>query len=255
MGYLTDGPPELKPMIDVIKDFGQYRFDPADIFQDFINYCIGCFLLHGDQETATQLRKKYGDDYDKFYDLFAAWITLMSKEMAKKEWYDALGLLYEYLASSGKKSALGQFFTPEGLCDLLTFINTPATAGTGKIINDPACGSGRTLLSYNAILPNNYFFGEDLDPICAKMAALNFAVHGIQGQITCMDTLGQNQWKFCFQSNRLHSKGGPPIPHLERISFDNSRNWYNQIRSSAEKENKAEIIEYKIEKNGQLTMF
>lgn len=222
MGFLDDAPRSVQGMVCVMRDLGQYRYDVGDVFKDFIDYAVACFSYHGDKVLADQLKAKYGDDYPRLNEMLVAWIRIMDKRITDDvSWFDALGTLYEYLASRSKKSWLGQFFTPESICDLMTQISTfTSEEKTRQKVNDCACGSGRTLLSFNAHHPGNLLYGEDLDPICAKMTALNMAIHGCQGQVTCMDSICQD-WKFCYEVNPYHRLGVPPIPHLVPVSMEN----------------------------------
>ncbi|TDB64405.1 N-6 DNA methylase [Arundinibacter roseus] len=233
MSNMQDAPRQVRPMVDVLKEFGEYRFDPADVFRDFIDYGIGCLLVHGDLDMGKRLLDKYGADYAKFGTMLRAWIGILDKEVAGDgQWFDALGSLYEYLASQNKRSWLGQFFTPASVCDLMTMLTIQNIEGTGKRVNDPAVGSGRTLLSINSRWPGNYMFGEDIDPICAKMAALNLAFHGAQGQISCLDSLRLNSWKFGYELNPYHRHGAPPIPHLLPITEEGSvvmQHWRQRV--------------------------
>ncbi|UII21575.1 N-6 DNA methylase [Fulvivirga ligni] len=98
------------------------------------------------------------------------------------EWCDPLGNLYEEITSKRKSQALGQFFTPEHLCDLMVQLNYSEVISNARI-SDPACGSGRNLLAFHVAYPGNYVFGEDIDLMCCKMAAINLMVHGCQGEI------------------------------------------------------------------------
>lgn len=220
MGFLEDAPKSVMGMVRVMRDFGQYRYDVADIYRDFIDYGTACFLVHGDKDLAGRLKEKYKDDYPKLNELLVAWIKIMDERITDSvPWFDALGTLYEYLASKSKKSWLGQFFTPESVADLMTHITSSSQKQTDQKINDCACGSGRMLLSYNAVHPGNLLYGEDLDPICAKMTALNLAIHGGQGQVACMDSLNQD-FKFCYEVNPYHKYGSIPIPHLMPVAAE-----------------------------------
>lgn len=221
MGFLEDAPRSVQGMVCVMRDLGQYRYDVGDVFKDFVDYGTACFLYHGDKVLTQQLKDKYGDDYPKLGQMFMAWIKLMDERITDQvRWFDALGTLYEYLASRSKKSWLGQFFTPPEVADLMTHITASTDAEkTDQRVNDCACGSGRMLLSFNAYHPGNRLFGEDLDPICAKMTALNMAIHGCQGQVTCMDSLCQD-WKFCYEVNPYHRLGMPPVPHLVPVKIE-----------------------------------
>lgn len=208
-------------MIVVMRDLGQYKYDVGEFYKDFIDYATACFLLEGDRPLAELLKNKYGKQYDVLPRMYAAWIHIMNERIPDDgSWFDALGELYEYLASQSKKSWLGQFFTPQPVCDLMTGLMYGSEPIKGKKVNDPACGSGRTLLSFNAVNPGNYMFAEDLDPICAKMAALNMAIHGCQGQVTCMNTISQ-EFKWCYEINPLHRFGSGPIPHLAPVKKEN----------------------------------
>ncbi|MGG7664037.1 N-6 DNA methylase [Dyadobacter sp. BHUBP1] len=266
MAYLDDAPKDVLPIARVLREFGQYRYDPAQVFSDFIDYAVACFLTTGDRSVAEQLRQTYGKEYPKFQQMFAAWITILHQQFNRnKAWFDALGMLYEYLGHNSKKSILGQFFTPPDLCDMMTALNSPAEKLTSRRVNDPACGSGRTLLSFNAAHPGNYLFAEDKDQICAKITAINFAVHGVQGQVTCMDSLSQEDWRLCYQVNRYHRFGLPPIPHLESISRNQSWLWREQIsdnggeptmeRPDAPVTDVVAEAKPKMNKNGQLLIF
>lgn len=118
------------------------------------------------------------------------WMNKIAEAMEKGEWKDFFGGLYEEMYQTrGKASTLGQFYTPEHLCNLLTMC-----VGTGdeNRINDPSCGSGRTLLAHFAdskFSPKGYYIGEDIDTISVKMCALNMMIHGMRGRAVRHDTL------------------------------------------------------------------
>ncbi|TDB69105.1 N-6 DNA methylase [Arundinibacter roseus] len=225
MGYMMDAPRSVDPMIKILRDMGHYRFDPAEVFRDWIDFSVGCFLVEGDPALAKKLQEKYGKEYSKMNELMLAWMQIMDKQISdsSKSWFDALGTIYEYLASQKQRSWMGQFFTPPDLCDLMTQLSADTDIQpVGKRVNDPASGSGRLLLSFNAYNPGNFLFAEDLDAVCAKMSALNMAIHGCQGQVCCMNTLTMENWQFGFQINYFHRLGWPPIPHLQPITKEQS---------------------------------
>jgi len=264
MGFLEDAPKSVMGMVRIMRDFGQYKYDVGDIFRDFVDYGTACFLVHGDKELADRLKEKYKDDYPKLGELFYAWIKIMDERITDTVlWFDALGTLYEYLASRSKKSWLGQFFTPESLCDLMTHITSSSQKQTDQKVNDCACGSGRMLLSFNAVHPGNLLYGEDMDPICAKMTALNLAIHGGQGQVTCMDSLCQD-WKFCYEVNPYHKYGSLPVPHLMPVPIEgcvaklqaiSRENEYKmKVDSTANVHDKPVVNKQKVYP-GQLTLF
>ncbi len=65
------------------------------------------------------------------------------------------------------------------------------------------------LLAFHALAPGNYHFAADLDPICARMTAVNMAMHGCEGEAVCMDSL-KWQWRFGYRINRLLPLAGSP---------------------------------------------
>ena len=71
----------------------------------------------------------------------------------QKSAHDVLGNIYEQKVSHGHN---GQFFTPQSVCDLMAQITVNEDA---KSISDPACGSGRNLISAaKKVSPDTYFF-------------------------------------------------------------------------------------------------
>lgn len=111
-------------------------------------------------------------------------------------WCDPLGnYLEEEVGSKKGKQWMGQFFTPEHICDFMSLL----TIGKDRIetkdslnILDPACGSGRCLLSFDRSCPPssfNFYVGMDLDPLVIDISALNFYFHGIRGGLIHANTL------------------------------------------------------------------
>lgn len=219
MAKTRDFRPELRHFVKVLNSFRGYYYD-YDIFSDFVDYSTACLLWDGDLETAERLKSKYKDDYPRFGELFLALATTMQDQLPIDGfgWYDALGTLYEEISSRQKSSMLGQFFTPPEVCNFIAQINAPQERAEHRItVNDPAAGSGRTLLAFNAVYPGAYILAQDLDPICSKMSAINMALHGIQGQSVNGDALRPDHFRFGYEVNpRLYTIGG--IPHLVRIT-------------------------------------
>ena len=100
---------------------------------------------------------------------------------------DILGPLYMELASHGGRQALGQYFTPWNICQMMAAVTigrTPEKDGDALIRTiDPACGSGAMMLAAaNFVLSGQgpealrrwSFSGVDLDPYCARMMAVQF---------------------------------------------------------------------------------
>jgi len=107
---------------------------------------------------------------------------------------DPLGELFMLRVSRGKQ---GQFFTPTPVCDLMTAL-TLGSVQTGQSVLDPACGSGRMLLS--AAKQNRHIrcYGADVDAICVKMAVMNMLLQSLSGEIAHMDSLS-NSFYSCYR--------------------------------------------------------
>lgn len=104
----------------------------------------------------------------------------------------------------------------------ITYTDRFAEHGADKQlrVNDCACGSGRTLLAFNQVAPGHLLYGEDLDPVATKMAAINLALHGCKGQVSNMDSL-RLEWYWGFHINPYqHTMMG--MPHIVRMEKSHS---------------------------------
>lgn len=255
-----------------LKEFGQTfdsivgRFGYTDIFYDFIDYQIACFLIRGDKEVGERLEKKYEKSYPIIRELFMKFLLSHQKALSFNSWYDALGIVYETITSKWKSSAMGQFFTPPSIVDLMTKITLGNIKnGEGKLISDPACGSGRFLIASHSEAPGNYQCGQDLDPVCAKMSAINMLLHGCVGEVSCMNTITM-EWYFGYEINpHLTFYGFPSLRRIEK--FEDSIFYVDYEKFKAQKDKpaakpsatpeqmKVDIIEQKIGKKGQYELF
>ncbi|QIO25034.1 N-6 DNA methylase [Haloarcula sp. JP-L23] len=110
---------------------------------------------------------------ERSVDLFAKAFGQLQEQMAATG-ADVLGAVYEEYGLSS--DAFGQHFTPHAVCELLVDlagVGDEAANDQRPTITDPACGSGRLLLTAGRRQPQALFVGQDKDPLCAKMAALN----------------------------------------------------------------------------------
>jgi hypothetical protein len=122
--------------------------------------------------------------YDNFIRLTKERVNLWADKDQRRAtgWYDPLGSFYEEISSDGKKSAMGQFFTPEHIVTMMTQISMGADAdhkierGEMVTLAEPACGSGRFILAANAMHPGTFSCGNDLDVMCAKMTRVEYVL-------------------------------------------------------------------------------
>lgn len=205
-----------------------YRFDAATAFHDYLDYCIYVFNTGRDPREIERLKQTYREYYDVFPELFREHILAQQAALdGGRQWYDLLGTFYEAISSRSKSQALGQFFTPETVCDMMAQMAGPTVdEGAGKRINDPACGSGRTLLATHVLAPGNYLYGDDLDPMCAKMCAINFALHGVVGQVCCTNSLWPEEWRFGYEINsHLNTIGLISLRPIQRFESYSYKHW------------------------------
>lgn len=167
-----------------------YRHDAGRLFDDWLELVL-CMLANQKQEERyLATAKRYTrDELNVMAELFAILIVIHEDKAPALGWYDALGEIYQHLAGRAKASRMGQFFTPMELCEVIARI-TLGDEPQGESMTDPACGSGRLLLAGHARHRKlRLITGADLDPMCAKMCAVNFWLHGIRGEVACMDSL------------------------------------------------------------------
>ncbi len=181
--------------LKIFEDHRLYRHDTARLFDDWLTMVLCCLANQRQEELYLATAKRYDRaELDTMAKLFAELILIHEQLQPERGWYDALGTIYELLASRSKASRMGQFFTPAEVCEVMARI-TMGEDPRGTSLADPCCGSGRQLLA--GYVHGRKFLklvvGADLDPICAKMCALNFWLHGITGEVACMNSLSQ-EW-------------------------------------------------------------
>ncbi|ADC64073.1 class I SAM-dependent DNA methyltransferase [Allochromatium vinosum] len=137
-------------------------------------------------------------------------LKALTTAIDKLDWFEAreegLGNLYEGLLEKNaaeKKSGAGQYFTPRPLIDCLVRLMKPKP---GEVIQDPAAGTGGFLVAADHYMKqNDKFFdldekeilfqqysaykGAELVPDAHRLCLMNLILHGIEGTVTCSDTL------------------------------------------------------------------
>lgn len=158
-------------------------------FEDFLT-CTRCALAGGtmEEEYLAVVAKGYdkGEQgkrgIDRITKAFAMTVNAM-----KNPGDDVLGDLFTGGITYGEK---GQFFTPDSVCDLMASLSVPTErTDEPKTVCDPASGSGRMLLRVGRLQPHWEFTGQDSDPRCATMTAINLGLHGLFGWAAWMNTL------------------------------------------------------------------
>lgn len=189
----------VKRLNEVSDNHGIKQEDRLDAFCDFI---IRLFSTDSYKPEGFKPDVAIPENGDYMF-LVGLWAGMVSNEMEKGNAFDLFGQLYEQMfLLKSKASANGQFFTPDSLCRLMADItDADVEEKISKrgfvMVNDPACGSARTLLAHfmkkthdNRALSGLYYYeAADIDLPTCKMAACNMMIHGMQGRVVCQDQL------------------------------------------------------------------
>lgn len=183
----------MKKIVDKLGAYAQSKHkDISIVFEEMLDFFIETFDLERilkhkcDYSTLFAERKK---ENETLFELMIAWLKLSVTEIEKEGAYDFFGLVYEEVVKGKFKSAaMGQFFTPMPLCKAMADV----IPSEGEIVEDSACGSGRTLLAHHAHCDRTKFYwykAADLDPVSVKMCALNMMVNGMIGEVKHGDSI------------------------------------------------------------------
>lgn len=101
----------------------------------------------------------------------------------------------------------GQFMTPRSLCELLSRLTSPKDLAEDApyrqepyTVSDPACGTGRTLLSFVKAWrerwdrQNFILHGADIDHTMTTITTLNCIYHGCNALVFHADSLSMQVW-------------------------------------------------------------
>jgi len=209
-----------------------YGRQPTEVFDNLltITYTQFCPKPH-EEDKHKQAVSSYNKKEKVLINEWVHYLALKYKEgIDKKNWCDPLGDLYMEISGSYKTQGLGQFFTPEAIVDLMVKMQG-FTFKLNSKINDPTCGSGRMLLAFHANNYGNYFYAEDIDPICCKMTVTNFVFHGCLGEVICHDSLkDHDSLNFGWKITNI----GLPIPAIIPITAEESfscKMWKNMNKA------------------------
>ena len=179
--------------------FGEYLEDisrkhgRAKVFDDFLQIIVCCLSMGRKEELYFKTIKPYfKEELNLFSQAFASLIVQMDNAPLD----DPFGDYFEEFLSSGKN---GQFFTPICVCDLMTQLTTAIKPGeerkSGDVrVYDPACGSGRLLLSAAKQDRKQFFIGADISYTCCLMTIINLCLNGLNGEVLHMNTISLKCW-------------------------------------------------------------
>lgn len=154
---------------------------------------------HGNKLLAGALPK----DYVGFEpDLLAELIKIFNSPVLASAKGDVFGRIYEYFlnqfAMSGAQEG-GEFFTPPSLVRMIVNVIEP---DHGTVL-DPACGSAGMFVQTGHFIEDALhkntndvditFYGQEKADLNSKLARMNLAVHGLEGQIKIGNTFYEDQ--------------------------------------------------------------
>lgn len=192
------------------------------LFEQMLDFFIGTFdpsLFVSYRGDISDIFSRRQEDDPQLFSLMIEWIERSKREIAANGAYDFLGRMYESLfLSKSKASAMGQFFTPDVLSQLMA--NTIDTE-SAENVNEPSCGSGRNVIWHWANADKSrppYYKCEDLDPISVKMCALNMMIHGMIGEVICHDTLDTSgAFHFKYMINEIRHPFPSPFYSIRKM--------------------------------------
>jgi len=130
-------------------------------------------------------------DYEKFgNDLLEDLLRVFDSETLRNASGDVFGRIYEYFlmkfAMQGAQDS-GEFFTPPSLVQTIVNVIEPDHG----IVFDPACGSGGMFVQSSHFIERLgkdtahrvTFFGQEKTATTIRLAKMNLAVHGLEGDI------------------------------------------------------------------------
>lgn len=226
MSVKSNVPQELKSWFKVFDQLC-YRHDYVTVFDHYLLMLLNWFANAEFKEEWFQCKKRYDEKELKLFNqLYVELLQLMEKETNKSDWFDPFGHMYQTLASRGKTSKLGQFFTPEAACNMIALSFIPKNR-IEQVIGDPACGSGRMLLAAHSVNRMNHYVAQDLDRMCCKMTAINMALHCMSGVVIHGNTLSTETCSY-WAVSRVEIKENMFLPKINIITKEQYEAWHKE---------------------------
>jgi type I restriction-modification system DNA methylase subunit len=166
------------------------------VFTDWLDLML--YSLQGRDDPYMEIVDQYDADRpkgDRAPDLYARAFGQLQQGMSETQ-ADLLGVIYETMGH--ETDAFGQYFTPHNVSEMKAelVLGADDTDKDGDVdsIADPACGSGRLLVSAAKRQPAALYYGADKDGTCARMTALNLCFFNVDGYAVHADSLAQDYY-------------------------------------------------------------
>jgi type I restriction enzyme M protein len=148
------------------------------------------------EDSFEPLRGQLPKDYDHFEnDLLEELLRVFDSEALRNASGDVFGRVYEYFlmkfSMQGAQDS-GEFFTPPSIVQMIVNIIEPEHG----VVFDPACGSGGMFVQSSYFIEARgidtahrvTFFGQEKTETTIRLAKMNLAVHGLEGDIRKANT-------------------------------------------------------------------
>lgn len=216
-------------------------------FEDFLTF-VRCSLSGQtmEEEYLQTVAKGYGKGkegkrgIDAVVRGFATLVNLM-----EETGQDVLGDVFTGGITYGEA---GQYFTPESVTNLMAELTVEeGDSQERKSVCDPACGSGRFLLSIAKKHRNWDFIGQDVDHRCVQMTAINLGLRGLFGWAVWQNSLTLE----VFRTYKIgfHLQGGVIK------EFEVARSPFNYSPAKMKSPNKTPVKSESPTKKNQLDLF
>ena len=174
----------MKKVSDVLDSYAYKNGkDHIGNFNDWLAWMCKWFDIHTilECESMSQVFQRAQQENPMYFEAMSHWIDVFNEGVTTHGAWDSFGTIYEACyQSKSKAGALGQFFTPANVSDLMAQIvggNESKDENGVTTYYDCACGSGRTLVSAWKKCDQyakNFFMGGDLDG--SSVNGSNFSV-------------------------------------------------------------------------------
>ena len=220
------------PLGDISQQTGE---SPYQVFSDWVDMAVASFS--GDEDAyQTPLDRYRNDGRDE--ETVRALATLHANALGglilamEETDEDVLGGVYEHYGLTSEHFA--QYFTPGAVSRAMAEMTLPdadsirkATPEDPLVIGDVSgCGSGRLIVDSARRLRDlapeapAIHLGYDKDPLCAKIAVLNFVLNDLTGYVLLGDALKLDARRVWFISTAQLLRGDHPVRELDTSERD-----------------------------------
>lgn len=186
--YTATIAPHLKRAVKLVNQ-ATMQVSKHTLWDCFVRMAVYAYSRQRYEQQYLECVEQVGADIARnvMPELLGIMVTIAEAMQQAIGWADPFGLLFEQLELQNTYN--GQYFTPVGVTDLMAQLTVPGPAEQVITLNDPACGSGRTLLAGRKIAQTAVLLGTDVSHIACWMFTANLAMQGLAGEVACMNTL------------------------------------------------------------------